>query len=280
MKLGKIIRKTGHAVKKSAEKVAKQIKWSKKKNKAKREILSRFTLRQLKQIAITEEIPLHYIDPFTGRKINLRTKMQIINYLAEKLTLDEVIALARKYKIKYRDIVQDLENYRKQLFQSEKEYSLNEKIHINQIPNKNNLTYIIELLKEFRPETVTNEEDLEKQLYQFLRAKLGDRVTRQYQLDKAGNQRIDIAIDGKIGIEIKIAESSSRLQRLVGQVLDYRDYLDQIIALILDIGAKVDLSRYTEKLSQLGAQVIILQGTLKKYRKEIVIKGAKRVILS
>lgn len=277
MKLGKILRKTGHLVKKSAEKAAKQIKWSRKINEAKREILSRFTLRQLEQAAIAKGIPLYYVDPFTGRKIKLRTKIQAVNHLAENLTLDEVVALARKYKIRHRDVIQDLENYRKQLFQED---DSTEETYTNQSQSENSPTDIIELLREFRPETVTSEEDLEKQLYQFLRAKLGDRVARQYQLDKAGNQRIDIAIDGKIGIEIKIAESSSRLQRLVGQVLDYRDYLDQVIALIYDTGAKVDLDRYTEKLSKLGADVVIIQGPLKKHRKEIIIKGAKKIILS
>ncbi|NJE31169.1 hypothetical protein E3E38_08950 [Thermococcus sp. 18S1] len=91
----------------------------------------------------------------------------------------------------------------------------------------------MDLLEDFQPETVRDEEDLEKQLYQFLRARLGSSVKRQYPV---GDQKIDIAIGDSVGIEIKIAESRSRLQRLVGQVLDYVEYFDEVIAVILDVG--------------------------------------------
>ena len=275
MKLGKILRKTGHLMNAAARKIAKQVKWSIKINEAKREILSRFTIRQLEQIAVAKGIPLYYIDPFTGRKTKLRTKTQVINYLAEKLTLSEITALAKKYKIRHRDVIQGLEHYKNQLYQQEK-HALEENAYTSYIPVEADTENIVKLLSEFQPETVTSEEDLEKQLYQFLRAKLGDRVARQYPV---GNQRIDIVIDGKIGIEIKIAENSSRLQRLIGQIMDYKDHLDNIIALILDTGATVDLEHYTDKLSQLGVKVVILHGTVRKHKKEIIIKGARKIVL-
>ncbi|NJE47912.1 hypothetical protein E3E35_11020, partial [Thermococcus sp. GR7] len=38
---------------------------------------------------------------------------------------------------------------------------------------------IVDILFDFEPETVRDEEDLEKQLYQYLKARLGRRVVRQ-----------------------------------------------------------------------------------------------------
>ncbi|WP_167712253.1 hypothetical protein, partial [Thermococcus sp. GR4] len=137
---------------------------------------------------------------------------------------------------------------------------------------------IVDILFDFEPETVRDEEDLEKQLYQYLKARLGRRVVRQYPV---GDQKIDIAIDGRVGIEIKIAESRSKLQRLVGQVLDYVEYFDEVIAVILDVGANVNIDSYIKKLRQLGAEVVVLEGDIKKKgrSREIIIKDARRKII-
>jgi len=76
------------------------------------------------------------------------------------------------------------------------------------------LPRIIHELRDFVPEPVTNEEDLEKQMTQYLRAK-GYKVDRQVRLGKG--LRADLRV-GNCIIEIKIAYNRDALQRLIGQV--------------------------------------------------------------
>ena len=96
-----------------------------------------------------------------------------------------------------------------------------------------------------------------------------------------GDQKIDIAVGDSVGIEIKIAENRSKLQRLVGQVLDYVEHFDEVIAVILDIGTNVDLERYIQKLRNHGAEVVVLHGDLRRKgnTKEIIIKDTDRKIV-
>ena len=96
-----------------------------------------------------------------------------------------------------------------------------------------------------------------------------------------GDQKINIAVGDYVGIEIKIAENRSKLQRLVGQVLDYVEHFDEVIAVILDIGANVNMERYIQKLKNLGAEVVVLHGDLRRKgnTKEIIIKDTDRKIV-
>lgn len=67
---------------------------------------------------------------------------------------------------------------------------------------------------------------------------------------------IDIAIEN-IGIEIKVANSRSKLQRLCTQVEDYKEHFDSVIALIFDTGSVSDIDRYINKIKDIpGVEVI------------------------
>ncbi len=79
---------------------------------------------------------------------------------------------------------------------------------------------IMEALNTFRPVRVRDEEDLEKQLYQYLRAK-GFNVERQPQI--APGLRPDLRVDDCI-LEIKVPQARGDLQRLVGQAEDYLEH--------------------------------------------------------
>ncbi|ASJ13380.1 hypothetical protein A3L14_11030 [Thermococcus thioreducens] len=290
---------------------------TRKEFEAKREILSQLKMRQLEAVCAAKGIPTYRTQIVNGeeRRYKIRNKDELIDVVASHLTVEEVAEVAKRYKVKSRHVVQhftkwleeanealkafkeqkqkELEEYKAQLFGEESHeiasielesetveslggeelggYSLEEDNHQPELD-------VVDILFDFEPETVRDEEDLEKQLYQYLRARLGRRVVRQYPV---GDQKIDIAIDGNVGIELKIAESRSKLQRLVGQVLDYVEYFDEVIAVILDVGANVDIDKYIKKLRRLGAKVIVLEGDIKRKgpSKEIIIKDSRRKII-
>ena len=229
-----------------------------------------------------------------------RRKDELANYLAENLDLEEVKNWAWRYKTASKDEIKAFREVEKALWKefdefkaeklkeltitvgdSEEGYSFDHEELEEQPYMEEELSGepdILDILEDFQPETVRDEEDLEKQLYQFLRARLGSNVKRQYQV---GDQKIDIAVGDSVGIEIKIAESRSKLQRLVGQVLDYVEYFDEVIAVILDVGANVDIDNYIKKLRQLGAEVVVLEGDIKRKgrSREIIIKDARQKII-
>ena len=85
---------------------------------------------------------------------------------------------------------------------------------------RENKPRLLKDLERFTPEAVRDEEELEKQLYQYLKAK-GYRVTRQPRLPQG--LRADLKVDECI-IELKILRTREQAQRLIGQIQDYRKY--------------------------------------------------------
>jgi len=213
---------------------------SAKKRELKRVLLSRFKARQLDEIARRLDVSLR----------GARTKDEKISVLASKLSFDEVVSLAKRYKVRYKDVLEELDRYRAEL--ESKKASIRAEKYIEDL---------VQALQEFRPEPVRDEEDLEKQLYQYLRARLPNiEIKRQVQV---GPYRIDLLV-GSCGIELKIPRSATHLQRLIGQARDYSEYLSCVITLILDTGAVRDLSSYIARLEEYGIQPIVVEGKLKK----------------
>ncbi|AEC51596.1 hypothetical protein PNA2_0680 [Pyrococcus sp. NA2] len=274
----------------------------------KKELLSQLKMKQLEAVCAAKGIPTYRVVIENGeeRKVKIRSKSELVDLIASKLSLEDVVDVCRRYKVKSANVVNQfnrwleeanarLAEFKKQKLEELEEYKriifgedvseiegveLEEDIEIFEEGAEEGTSEpdIVDVLMDFEPETVRDEEDLEKQLYQFLRARFGSRVQRQYPI---GDQKIDVVIDGRIGIEVKIAESRGKLQRLVGQVLDYIEYLDEVIAVILDVGANVNLDGYTRKLKSLGVEVVVLEGTVKRKGKsrEIIIKEGKRRII-
>lgn len=289
-----VLKKVGEKTKELIDMAAKNIQYNQKLDEAKMELLLRFKMEDLKKICTIKGIST-YIDEsdfFEERRRQARTKSELVELVIDELSFDEIVRYAKRYKVKYKDVVEELEEVKRELYgedlKSKKireeiqklesgealvEETTSKKRRRSQTKKKSVIEEIdiFDLLADFRPETVRDEEDFEKQLYQFLKARLGSKVKRQVPV---GNQKIDIAIGDKVGIELKIAENRSKLQRLVGQVMDYVDYFDEVIAVVLDVGANVDLENYMRKLQRLGAQVLILEGSIRRKgrRREIVIR--------
>jgi len=289
-----VLKKVGKKTKELIDTAAKNIQYNQKLDEAKMELLLRFKMEDLKKICTIKGIST-YIDEsdfFEERRRQARSKSELAELVIDELSFDEIVRYAKRYKVKYKDVVEELEEFKRELYSEDlKSKKIREEIQklesgevlVEETTSKKRRRSqtkkksvveeidIFDLLTDFRPETVRDEEDFEKQLYQFLKARLGSKVKRQVPV---GNQKIDIAIGDKVGIELKIAENRSKLQRLVGQVMDYVDHFDEIIAIVLDVGANVDLENYMRKLQRLGARVLILEGSIRRKgrRREIVIR--------
>jgi len=87
---------------------------------------------------------------------------------------------------------------------------------------------------EFEPENITNEEHLEAQLTIFLKAKFPEKkVERQIVTKKS--DILDILIDGKYVLELKVPKQKNDLRNLSAQLDEYKDDYSYLCAVIADI---------------------------------------------
>lgn len=245
-----ILRKLAHGAKVVGYSIAYNVALSEKKRELKKVLLSRFKSKQLDEIARRYDISLS----------GARRKEDKVDILAEELSFDTVVKLARRYKVKHKDILQEFDSYRARLEAGKIKVKLEHEL-------EEQANEIVAALKEFRPEPVKDEEDLEKQVYQYLKAifrSQGLPIRRQAQV---GGYRIDLLV-GLCGIELKVPKSVAQLQRLIGQLEDYTEYLDCVIALILDTGKLKEISTYVERLEDIGIIPVVIKGKLKQKQTE------------
>ncbi len=88
------------------------------------------------------------------------------------------------------------------------------------------------LIKEWNPEGCASERECEDSLYLFLHARLDDKqIIRQYG---KGRARVDLMVDDKVMVELKYAlTSTSEYQRLVGQLVEYKDWHKDILVVLV-----------------------------------------------
>ena len=224
--------------------------------------------------------------------VNCRRKDECINIIASSLTLNNILSVAKSLGVSYSPIMnqykkwygQRLRNYQETLVRLLIERATTEAVINGVNPNyarnyytqyysgmlngneveNTMITGLIRLIKNFKPEVVRDEEDFEKQLYQYLRASLGSGVNIERQVSLSEGLRVDMVVDDTIAIEIKIAENKAQLQRLIGQVIDYKKYFDKVMTVILDAGRLRDLDSYIEKLEELGAVPIVVKGKVRR----------------
>jgi len=288
MEFRKLFKKAIEGTKKIVDRVSKEIKWRNKVGEAKRELLSRFTLQQLRRIAASKGISLVYKDPITGARKRLVTKPDIVRRLAARLRFKEIVNLAKKYGIAYFDVVQELERFRQELFEEERversEKEILEDIYRAEEQEDEGLrdeySEIIKLIEEFRPVGVSREDDLKYQLYQWLSARLGmDAVRLEHPFEHG---KVDILVRDSIAIELKIASNRQQLKNLVGEVATDKEYFGSVIAVIFDVGKNVGLEFFVNQLKALGAITIVIPIQIRKRgrKREIIIKqGGRRIII-
>ncbi len=298
-----VLKKMGNTTKKVADRATKEIKWQKRIGEAKREILTRFTVKQLERIASTKGISLYEEDILTGERTRLRTKGEIVRRLSSRLGFNEVVDLARRYKVRYSDVVQELENYRQRLFGENKQEKSDSQIieevsqferghHENlgdiQLEDDSDKSEddiffekVVKSLREFKQlAPARGEKSLKEQVVGWLAREFGvDKVVTEYTYRDG---RVDLLVNGNIGIELKIADSRRNLRELVGQIEFGKDYFKYMIAVIFDTG-DYDLDYYEKKIKDKGAEVVVIPAKIRRRgrKKEIIVvsRGRGRIII-
>lgn len=92
-------------IKKAVKSVSASLQMRAKKDELKRKLLERFTVKQLESIAKRYGVALE----------GARTKAEKIERIASQLGFDEVVGLAKRYKVKYKDLLKELEEFERSL---------------------------------------------------------------------------------------------------------------------------------------------------------------------
>jgi hypothetical protein len=127
---------------------------------------------------------------------------------------------------------------------------------------------LIAEIKSINMQEVRNEEDFEKQMYQWLSAK-NHHISRQVLVK--GQRRLDLVINNKIAVELKVADRAKNVQDLIGQVTIYKKEYKHIIAVILDVNKVSNMKEYVELIQNVDPEniaVVLINGNLKRYKKK------------
>jgi len=297
-----ILKKVASSTTKVLDSAAKNIEYRKRINEAKLEILSRFTVKQLERVATTKGISLYDEDFLTGERTRLRAKSDIVWRLASNLSFQEVIDLAKRYKVRYADILQELEEYRQKLYgetkqkRSEKdiladieeteEHRIDEgkeaKTKISrktptakrtraQKQDDEFITLLKWIEKNFRPPAIKGERGLQDKLLVLLstpeiQKKLGIKSIQNEV--RIGRRRIDIVINGKWGIELKVIENITNLDRLPTQINAYKKALERVAVIVVKPPNKdIDLEEVLELIPD-DVPVITMEIPIKRKSRE------------
>lgn len=216
--------------------------------------------------------PSPYEEDFlTGEKSRRTvTREHYIDWIMERLNLDQIKNFCDKRRIRIWDIVGEKVPEPAPIAVEEvKRPTIGEKQGVEELPQvtqmevkKSEFDLILESIKkEFEPEDVRDENDFEKQLTQFLKIKYPDRARRQIDTPKG---KIDIVIDNRYAIELKIADGKGKLRDLVGQVYSYKKILNDVAVILLDVSkmSHHEIKEYTDDYGRLGVKTVILRGKL------------------
>lgn len=240
-------------VSEAADTYMKKRELSRRKYECKLLLLSRFAVWQLERICLSEDIP-PYVEGKRGPR-KARSKNEFIDLIVDELDFDDVVEYAKKFGVRYQDILRDLEEFEAELFGEDEDVDFQPESEFDEI---------LDLIqREFRPEMTRDEEDLEKQLAMFLKVYLGeDRVERQVTIERG--KRVDILIDGVYGIEVKIADSTG-LAYLPTQLRIYRKRLRDVAAVIVrPIGKEVNIGDILELLDEDGIKYVEVEAEVKR----------------
>lgn len=111
--------------------------------------------------------------------------------------------------------------------------------------------FVSGLIDNWKPGKLRTEQQYEKSLYEYLHGHLEDiQVTRQYA---KGRIRADIVVGDKVIIELKNnLDSTSKYQRLVGQINEYKNWEGHILILLCgetDPNIYKDLKKHASELN-------------------------------
>ena len=130
---------------------------------------------------------------------------------------------------------------------------------------KSDFENIINSIKaHFEPEKILDERDLESQLIIFLKAKYPERKI-QRQVTIKGGDILDILIDDKYVLELKVPKARPDLRNLSAQLEEYKEEYPNLCAIIFELEEELnlydDIMEYVDKYKRnYGIPSIVLGG--------------------
>lgn len=114
---------------------------------------------------------------------------------------------------------------------------------------------IASLIAKWRPRNCKSEKQFEASLYEYLHDNLSElQVTRQFA---NGRLRADIAVEGKVVIELKNnLDTTSKYHRLLGQLTEYEEWAGTVFIILCgstDRNLLKEVNRYLERKNSSSA---------------------------
>jgi hypothetical protein len=207
-------------------KYEKQLQMKREERKRRKNILQKFTFKELKLIC----------NEILGREPDdiMRDEDGNIERFED--------GTPRKYhddRFLYEDFICDPQNFK---LEQIKDFAIKHSIvpfnHFSNVTEtdskKREFEDIVDKIKlYFKPEKITNEEHLEAQLTVFLRASFHDKkITRQEGIKS--NDQLDIVVDDTFVFELKVPKNRTDLRNLVAQIDEYKEEYPYICIVIAD----------------------------------------------
>jgi hypothetical protein len=122
----------------------------------------------------------------------------------------------------------------------------------------NQFESIINIIREgFQPENVTNEQQAEKELLQFLNARFPNMIKGQGHTSTG--VRIDIVIEGTYAIELVTVDNESRLVTLMHQMVQSKEDFSHLAVVLVDLG-KIPFDKiqnYVDEYEKLNVKTVV-----------------------
>lgn len=207
------------------QKEAKKQMWSYKERQAARKLLDDFNKRDLVSYCIDSDIPASSkMDK--GDIIDAIVDDDDFSLEAVQDYHDQIMKPSKRLQIVEEDI-----EFEQEIIRTEKI-----KTKVRKKKTTRTVTKLRKAIKNFDPITPRKkqikERDLEAQMVQALTISFGkDKVNYQ---ERARGGRVDIVVDGKYAIELKIITSPSQLTPLIGQALVYSKEYEKVFVYLYD----------------------------------------------
>ena len=235
----------------------------------KNRILDRFEMKDLKKICkdygIGEPSP-YKTDPIDGKKYKVKIdRYSYISLVMKNLTLEQIKNYTDKNRIRINDILGQTVDSQISILQPgqpEKiETRASEDISDDSRRPDTFQILLSKIEKDFIPEPVRDEKELETQLVQFLR---GNKIELQRQVQTPYG-KVDVVIQNDFALELKVVDNKTKLRDLIGQLEDYKKQFKNLAAVLLDIGTvnQSDITEYCNSYAKRGIRSIVLRGSIR-----------------
>jgi hypothetical protein len=121
------------------------------------------------------------------------------------------------------------------------------------------LNLVINALKSYTSERILRDErEFETAIYEYLKTRFSDKKIISQKETKFG-KRVDIVINDRIGIELKIADNSGNLDSLFAQIEWYKENFEKLLFVILDMNKVHHINEYVKRFRDKGIEVILIK---------------------